>query len=282
MPKVCGWYLSTILNRGESIAVSIHIQQALNIGNHLHSRATPRICRASSRVGVITTMPVPLRGLNLSRWSISTAGIRKASVLPLPEIVDHHRWGIISRRTHAWLLICHVPVLAAPKISLPVMAAGIQRACTSVMVVKPISTMALAVGSLSDSSAKALGVSLVVPGEKGRHEVVSSLASMLFTAPYYSRRLGRSHSRSLPSWRVRSWKWAVPRPQPRPRARASCCPWCFSCFDSAFDTIASATARALLVVTVLVVAVALVVAAALVEGRGRWSVLRAVAGRGRD
>ena len=50
----------------------------------MSSLATPKICRASSRVGDTIMAPVPLRGLNRNDVSISTAGIRKASVLPLP------------------------------------------------------------------------------------------------------------------------------------------------------------------------------------------------------
>ncbi len=41
-------------------------------------------CSASSRVGLITTAPVPLRGMNLARYSSSAQGIRNASVLPEP------------------------------------------------------------------------------------------------------------------------------------------------------------------------------------------------------
>ena len=38
----------------------------------------------SSRVGLMMTQPVPLRGENLSVYSSCTAGTRKASVLPEP------------------------------------------------------------------------------------------------------------------------------------------------------------------------------------------------------
>uniref|UniRef100_A0A6B0U665 Putative secreted protein n=1 Tax=Ixodes ricinus TaxID=34613 RepID=A0A6B0U665_IXORI len=51
-----------------------------------NSCSTPNVCMASSLVGAITRAPVPLRGMNLSLESSSTAGIRKASVLPLPVL----------------------------------------------------------------------------------------------------------------------------------------------------------------------------------------------------
>lgn len=93
------------------------------------SRATLKICSASSRVGLTTMTPVPLRGLKRSECSISMAGIRNASVLPLP-------------------------VLAAPSTSLPVSSGGIPRFWISVMVVKPISSIAFRVLSERESSWK--------------------------------------------------------------------------------------------------------------------------------
>lgn len=39
---------------------------------------------ASSRVGDMTSVPVPLRGMNLARCISSMQGTRKASVLPEP------------------------------------------------------------------------------------------------------------------------------------------------------------------------------------------------------
>ncbi len=88
----------------------------------MSSLATPKICSASSRVGEMMMAPVPFLGLNLSLCSISMAGMRNESVLP-------------------------EPVCAAPSTSLPAMSGGMQRACTSVMVLKPMVSMALRVGS---------------------------------------------------------------------------------------------------------------------------------------
>lgn len=65
----------------------------------------PHTCSASSRVGPMTMAPVPLRGMNLALCMSSTAGIKKASVLP-------------------------DPVRAAPNTSRPVSSAGMVRACS--------------------------------------------------------------------------------------------------------------------------------------------------------
>lgn len=50
------------------------------------SRTTPYICMESSRVGEMTSTPVPFLGLNLARWSSSTLGMRNARVLPDPAV----------------------------------------------------------------------------------------------------------------------------------------------------------------------------------------------------
>ena len=112
----------------------------------MSSLATPNICRASSRVGDTTITPVPLRGLNRSADSISTAGIRKASVLP-------------------------EPVFAAPKTSLPASRGGMPRCWISVIVVNFMSSdIAFMVFSDSFRSEKAVGV-LSVPGKDGVESV---------------------------------------------------------------------------------------------------------------
>eukprot|EP01139_Manchomonas_bermudensis_P000893 Amastigsp_a1050_42.p6 type:complete len:112 gc:universal Amastigsp_a1050_42:1223-1558(+) len=77
------------------------------------SVATLRIWIASSRVGVITSATVPLRGLIESLCISSTAGMRNASVLP-------------------------DPVRAAPSTSCPSRSSGIVRHCTSIMNSKPM------------------------------------------------------------------------------------------------------------------------------------------------
>mmetsp|Transcript_19263 Transcript_19263/g.33240 ORF Transcript_19263/g.33240 Transcript_19263/m.33240 type:complete len:216 (-) Transcript_19263:18-665(-) len=81
----------------------------------------------------MTMAPVPLRGMNRARYSISAQGIRNARVLP-------------------------EPVRAAPSTSRPVKSAGIVRACTSVMQVNPIPLMPLAVGSDNDKLANSVSV----------------------------------------------------------------------------------------------------------------------------
>lgn len=86
--------------------------------NSINSLATPKICSASSRVGVMMIAPVPFLGLNFNECSISMAGRRKARVLP-------------------------EPVFAAPSTSLPANRGGIVRACTAVNFVKAILLMAL-------------------------------------------------------------------------------------------------------------------------------------------
>mmetsp|Transcript_21831 Transcript_21831/g.56719 ORF Transcript_21831/g.56719 Transcript_21831/m.56719 type:complete len:295 (-) Transcript_21831:22-906(-) len=73
----------------------------------MRSSATLWIWIASSLVGVITTTPVPFRGLNLPFNSMSKAGMRKARVLP-------------------------DPVFAAPSTSFPARRGGMHLACTSV------------------------------------------------------------------------------------------------------------------------------------------------------
>lgn len=73
----------------------------------------------------------PLRGLNFSRCSISTAGMRKARVFP-------------------------EPVLAAPRTSFPASNGGIECSWTAVMVSNFISFKALVVGSERSSSEKGL------------------------------------------------------------------------------------------------------------------------------
>jgi len=57
-------------------------------------------CIASSLVGHITITPAPLRGVNLTLYNSSTAGIKKARVFP-------------------------EPVLAAPRTSFPIKSGGI-------------------------------------------------------------------------------------------------------------------------------------------------------------
>lgn len=69
---------------------------------------------------------IPFRGLNFNLDSISTAGMRKASVFP-------------------------DPVRAAPNTSFPASKGGIAFACTGVIVLKPIASNALLVGSERDS-----------------------------------------------------------------------------------------------------------------------------------
>lgn len=116
----------------------------------MSSFATPKIWRASSRVGDTMTIPVPiytstiskvahiercksvpLRGLNFILCSNSMAGIKKARVFP-------------------------EPVLAAPSTSLPASSGGIALSWIGVMCVKPISARALVVGSESSSSENGL------------------------------------------------------------------------------------------------------------------------------
>lgn len=49
---------------------------------------TPNVCIDSSRVGEMTITPVPFLGENLSLYMRSTAGMRNASVFPLPVFAE--------------------------------------------------------------------------------------------------------------------------------------------------------------------------------------------------
>lgn len=64
----------------------------------MHTPPLHHTCSASSRVGEMMMAPVPLRGMNLARYSSSTQGTRKASVLPEPARQQTATWGDITQR----------------------------------------------------------------------------------------------------------------------------------------------------------------------------------------
>jgi hypothetical protein len=112
----------------------------------MRSLATPKICRASSRVGEMMMIPVP------ENARVSAYGRKRTVILPFLGLNF-----IVCRSSMAGIKNARVfpePVRAAPSTSFPARRGGIDFSWTGVMVSKPISSRPLIVGSESSSVEK--------------------------------------------------------------------------------------------------------------------------------